>query len=42
LSRLAIQALGHNLLNEIVAVLVHETVACRDIEQEVGSGGAPE
>jgi hypothetical protein len=39
---LAIQAFGHNLLNEIVAVLVHETVACRDVEQQIGGGGAPE
>jgi hypothetical protein len=39
---LAIQAFGHNLLNEIVAVLDHEPVPCRHIEQHVRGGRAPE
>jgi hypothetical protein len=37
----AAEALSHNPLDEIVAVLVHEAVACRDFEQQVGGAAAP-
>ena len=36
------EAFGHDCLDEIVAMFENEAVACRDVKQQVGGGGAAE